>query len=76
MATIVSLNEIGKRFKQLGWDNIPLSDIPNWLTGANIPAADLIAYLDAAVLAPAGWQDAVTNGAKITSALKKLGVVV
>lgn len=76
MATVVSLNEIGKKFKALGWNNIPLADIPNWLAAQSIPATDLVAYLDAAILAPGGWSDTGTNGVKITAALKARGLVV
>ena len=75
MATVASLNEIGKKFKTLGWD-LPVADVPNWLAAQNIPAADLIAYLDAAIAAPSGWSDGTVNGAKITTALKARGIVV
>ena len=75
MATVASLNEIGKKFKTLGWD-LPVADVPNWLAAQSIPAADLVAYLDAAIAAPAGWSDGSPNGAKITAALKQRGIAV
>lgn len=72
----MSLVEIGRRFKQLGWENAPLADIPNLLKDQGISAAELMAYLDVAVASPAGWPVADAVALKITVFLKKQGLVV
>jgi quinolinate synthase len=80
MATVVSTVEILNRFKALGWDNVNLSEVTDFLTAQAIPAAALIAYLNTAVSSPAGFDDQTITGCtsaqatKITNALKSKGV--
>jgi hypothetical protein len=80
MATVVSISEIGRRFQDLGWTNLSVPDIVDSLKAANIPAASMIAYLDAALVSPAGFNDQTIAGClpadatKITNALKNKGV--
>lgn len=80
MATVVSVSEIGKRFTALGWTNLSTSDVLDWLKANSVAAASLVAYLDAAIAAPAGFNDQTIAGctasdaSKITAALKAKGV--
>lgn len=79
MATVVSVGEFQKRFDQLGW-KLNLAEIVDGLRSANVAAAVLIAYLDAAIASPAGFDDQTIAGCppavatKITTYLRGAGV--
>ncbi len=82
MATVVSVTEIQKRFTTLGWVSLAVADVANWLGTNSISAVSFVAYLDAAIAAPAGFNDQTisgctpADGTKITTALRAKGVEV
>jgi hypothetical protein len=79
MATVVSVPEIRKRLETLGWTNLVLQDVLDFLRTQSIPAVSLIAYLDAAIATPAGFDDQTIVGCdgptatKLTNGLKAKG---
>ena len=81
MANVVSTTEIAKRFSTLGWTSISVADVADALKAQSIAGASLIAYLDAAIASPAGFNDQTIAGCpaadanKITTALKTRLVV-
>lgn len=77
---MVNVNEIQKRFVELGWSNLSVSDTVDVLAKQGIPAAGFVAYLDAALALGGGFNDQTVAGltpadaTKITVALKARGV--
>lgn len=81
MATVVSVNAILTRLQALGWTAVQISDVVEGLAAANIPAAQLIAYLTAAQASPDGFNDQTISGvpgavaSEITGFLQQRGAV-
>lgn len=82
MATVVSLPEILSRFKQLGWDNLSVAEVVEYLGQQNISAAELVIYLTAVLANPTGFNDQTIAGlsgaqaTKITNGLKAKNAVI
>lgn len=80
MATVVNIAELARRFQELGWTNLNISDTVNALATGNVPAGEFMAYLSAVLANPSGFDDqaiagcTAANATKITNALKARGV--
>lgn len=82
MATVVNVNEISKRFQTLGWADLSRAEVLGWMKDNAVSGPEMVAYLDAAVASPAGFNDQTIAGCsaaqatKITGALKSKSAVV
>lgn len=82
MAIVVSLVHVEDKFRELNWGAISGTQISTWLKDNNVPAGELVCYLNGLLASKDGVDDATIvgcgagNATKITTALKALGVVV
>jgi hypothetical protein len=81
MSTVVNTAAITKRMVTLGWQNLGTAEVLDGLAKANITAPQLIAYMDALIAAPDGFNDATITScpaaaaARITAFVGSKGLV-
>lgn len=61
MAKVVNVNELRKLFVNLGWDNLPVSEVSDWIHTAGIDPVGFLAYCQAILDNPAGLDDATVT---------------
>lgn len=57
MAKVVNINELRKLFIDLGWDNLPVSEVADWIHVAGIDPVGFLAYCKAILANPDGLED-------------------